>query len=63
MCCGGWFIEIDDSNYRFGQLPDNCHLDIENEIYPIHVIVDWKMEKNPCLGDEIIIKWITKINK
>lgn len=60
MCCGGWFIEIDNATYRFNKLPENCNIHLENEILPISVKLDWQKDKNQCLGDEIIIKRIVK---
>ena len=30
MCCGGWFIVIADSTYRFDQLPDGSNIDLRN---------------------------------
>ena len=60
MCCGGWFIEIDNTTYRFNKLPDHCDLNLENEIFPITVKLDWEKEINLCLGDEIIIKRMAK---
>jgi hypothetical protein len=60
MCCGGWFIEIDNATYRFQKLPDKCDLNLENEPFPVIVKLDWEKEKNPCLGDEIIVKRIVK---
>ena len=60
MCCGGWFIEIDNATYRFNKLPDHCDLNLENETFPITVKLDWEKEINPCLGDEIIVKQIAK---
>jgi len=60
MCCGGWFIDIDNTTYRFYKLPDHTNLNLENESFPVKVKLDWEKEPNPCLGDEIIINRITK---
>jgi hypothetical protein len=61
LCCGGWFININDSTYRFYQLPDQNNIDLENANFPVEVILTWKKDPNVCLGDEIIILRIEKI--
>ncbi|OQX80883.1 MAG: hypothetical protein B6D64_02640 [Bacteroidetes bacterium 4484_276] len=61
MCCGGWIIEIDNSIYRFFELPDNCIINLENETFPLNVKLDWVEEDFQCLGDEIIIKKIKSL--
>ena len=55
MCCGGWFIEISDSTYRFSGLPADCNINFEQDTLPLAVKLDWNKSPNPCLGDEIII--------
>ena len=60
MCCGGWYIEIDHSTFRFYDLPENNNLDLQHETFPIYVEVSWEKDKNGCLGDEIIIRYIKK---
>jgi len=54
ICCGGYFIEINDSTYNFDQLPSSCNLDLMSAEFPIAVFVDWEPEKK-C-GD---IQYIT----
>lgn len=61
LCCGGWFININDSTYRFYQLPDKNNIGLENAFFPVEVILTWKKDPNACLGDEIIILRIEKI--
>jgi len=60
MCCGGWFISINDSTYRFYQLPDQNNIDLENASFPVEVILSCKKDPNGCMGDEIIILRIEK---
>jgi hypothetical protein len=60
-CCGGWIIEIDTARYRFNSLPDSCGVNLEKEIFPLKVKLDWKKADHICLGDEIIITKIKKI--
>ena len=60
MCCGGYYIDINKSTYRFYELPENCGIDLRNAKFPICVELDWKKVDPGCLGDEIIIKEIVK---
>ena len=60
-CCGGWFININDSTYRFFELPDQNNIDLENASFPVEVILTWKTDPNACMRDEIIITRIEKI--
>ena len=52
-CCGGYFIAIGDSTYRFRDLPPGNNVNLENSSFPIAVKLDWKASANRCLGDEI----------
>lgn len=52
-CCGGYFIEISSSTYRFYTVPAGSNVDIENATFPLNVRVTWKTAANRCLGDEI----------
>ena len=60
-CCGGWFIEIDNTTYRFLKLPDNCNFNMANQTFPFDVKIDWENDPNACFGDEIIVMKIEKI--
>lgn len=62
MCCGGWFIDINSETYRFSELPGNSNLDLTMEELPIQVYLDWMLDEDACLGDEIIIERIEKAN-
>jgi hypothetical protein len=53
VCCGGYFIDINDSTYRFYELPESSDVDLINAIFPIYVKLDWTKADNVCLGDEI----------
>ena len=57
-CCGGYFIEIEDSTYRFDTVPPGSNLELENPNFPISVKLDWREDPNACLGDEIIVERI-----
>jgi hypothetical protein len=54
-CCGGYFIEIGDSTYRFSALPENSEIEITDTIFPVFVSLNWMKKKDQCLGDEIIV--------
>ena len=53
FCCGGYFIEINDSTYRFYKLPSGSDVPLENPVFPIYVKLDWAKADTVCLGDEI----------
>jgi hypothetical protein len=53
MCCGGWFITISDSVWRFDQVPADCTIDFNTVAYPVAVRLEWKKKDTVCLGDEI----------
>ena len=54
-CCGGWFIDIQDTTYRFMTLPEENDINLEEGNFPILVNLDWEEAPDQCLGDEIII--------
>ncbi len=60
ICCGGYFIEIDNDTLRFYSLPDKCILRLNTETLPVKVLLNWKKDPNACLGDEILILQIEK---
>jgi len=59
-CCGGYFIEIADSTYRFYNIPSGSKLNLENPDFPVYVKLDWHEDPDACLGDEIIVTRIEK---
>jgi hypothetical protein len=55
MCCGGWFIDINNTVYVFDQLPPNSGINLEAETLPITVKVAWKKNTSRCTaGNEAI---------
>jgi hypothetical protein len=60
-CCGGWFIQIDSTTYEFNALPDNSKINLETEIFPIYVKLDWQLSTaGACTANKIIITRIKK---
>ena len=55
MCCGGFFIDIEDSVYRFDQWPDDFTFNWETDTFPIEVYLNWQIDSILCLGDEILV--------
>lgn len=55
MCCGGWFISVNDTVRRFDQVPADCTIDFSQVSYPLKVRLEWKKKDVLCLGDEIIV--------
>lgn len=62
LCCGGWFININNYTYRFHNLPSEKDINLETDtIYPYNVELDWSEALNGCEGaNEIIISRIRK---
>jgi hypothetical protein len=56
MCCGGWFVEIGDSTWRFDQIPEGCTIILDSVTFPLPVYLDWEKKNPPCLGDEIVVE-------
>lgn len=59
-CCGGYFIDINDSTYRFYTIPAGSDVQLENHNFPIYVKLDWAKADTVCLGDEIKVIRIGK---
>lgn len=55
MCCGGWFIKIDQDTLRFDRLPRWCAVELTDVMYPVEVYLDWQQKDPKCLGDEIVV--------
>ena len=53
ICCGGYFIEIDDSTYNFDILPASSSINLETDTFPINVSLDWAFDRD-CGGIEYI---------
>ena len=60
VCCGGYYIDINDSTYRFFTLPANSEVPLDNPVFPIYVKLDWAKADTVCLGDEIKVLKIKK---
>ncbi len=60
-CCGGYFIDIEGTQYRFekSELPDN--FSFEDNQLPLKVELDWELKTGGCSGYGRII--ISKIRK
>jgi hypothetical protein len=50
VCCGGYFIKIDNSVYLAPSLPAEFKYDFTNAVYPIQVKLDWELIQNQCTG-------------
>ncbi|NQU54496.1 MAG: hypothetical protein HQ522_18385 [Bacteroidetes bacterium] len=59
-CCGGWFIEIESSTYRFYESPIISELDLMNETFPVFVRLAWSKDETGCGIDLIKIGAIMK---
>lgn len=55
MCCGGVFIDIEDSTYRFDEWPEDFKFDWDSDTLPMAVFLDWQVDSVLCLGDEILV--------
>lgn len=61
VCCGGWYIEIDTTEYEFDALPINSDIDLGKEIFPLRVKLDWQFsDKLACPDKRIEIQRIAK---
>jgi hypothetical protein len=54
-CCGGYFIDIDGTQYRFqkDELPEN--FTFEDNMLPMKVELDWDRKTEACVD----FNWIT----
>ena len=60
-CCGGWFIKIDRLTYEFDSLPNNSNINLEKEIFPLVVKLDWQLSNTiECQIKRITIQRIAK---
>jgi hypothetical protein len=50
MCCGGWYVKIDEVVYLTDSLPTESNIDLATEKFPIEVKLDWKLISNGCSG-------------
>lgn len=55
-CCGGWFISIENKEYRFYKLPDGSGIDLDNEFVDsldMRIELNWQLQENACMPDLI----------
>lgn len=57
-CCGGWFIKIDTTTWRFDTAPAKSEVDLNTVTYPLDILLKWHKKEPACLGDEIIVEEI-----
>ena len=55
VCCGGWWIRLQNDTLRFDQLPAGSENILENVKFPVPVRVKWAKKFPRCMGDEILI--------
>jgi len=55
VCCGGWWIRIQNDTLRFDQVPAGSQALLENAVFPLPVRVKWTKKVPRCLGDEILV--------
>ena len=62
-CCGGWFINIENTQYRIVSMPDNFALELEKETFPVTVRLDWQLITTGCPSEfnRIAVSRIRKI--
>ncbi|MDX1941752.1 MAG: hypothetical protein SFU99_14425 [Saprospiraceae bacterium] len=61
VCCGGWFIQIEGEPYRAYLSAEQFRtLNIDLSELPLPVRLDWELQSQPCLGDEIIVTRIER---
>ena len=48
VCCGGWFITIDEKQYLFNTLPGDAGFSLDNEKFPLAVKLDWTLNASGC---------------
>lgn len=63
MCsfCGGYYITIDNKDYRFWSLPANSNIKLANGQYPISVALNWHKDTAGRIPDMIIVDAVQKI--
>ena len=66
-CCGGWFIEIGEQEYRFFELPEGSDIELawNEDNFPIKVRLNWSDFEDDthdmsCTDDLIVIEKIER---
>lgn len=57
-CCGGWFVTIDGTSYRFTEWPEENDLqpqDLPFDAFPIPVRIQWETDPIQCAEDRITV--------
>ena len=61
-CCGGLFVEIGNDKWRIIDAPDKVLKPFQGrDDFPITVKLIWERVKDPCIGDEILVKAISEV--
>ncbi|MFT5724800.1 MAG: hypothetical protein ACI9JN_001923 [Bacteroidia bacterium] len=60
-CCGGWFVDVGDSTYRFYEIPTSSGIKMEDEKMPLDVYIEFMQEPERCMPDLIIVNRIKKL--
>jgi hypothetical protein len=47
-CCGGWFINIENTQYRIVSMPENFAQELAKETFPVTVKLDWQLITTGC---------------
>ena len=47
--CSGYIIEIGDTIFSFGNIPNNSDLDLLNEDFPLNVRLKWNEIEDTCI--------------
>jgi hypothetical protein len=53
-CCGGYFIDINGTQYRFEKSELPANFTFNDDQLPLHVELDWKLKTESCTGYEWI---------
>ena len=60
VCCGGWFVVINDSTWRFMDAPQDSDIDLITVTFPVTVELQWEKDPDACLPDEILVSYLRK---
>jgi len=55
VCCGGWWIRIQNDTLRFYDAPENVQAMLNKAVFPMDVTVKWAKKVPRCMGDEIVV--------
>jgi len=58
MCCGGYFIDIDGTQYRFEKSALPAGFSFDDKQLPLQVELNWDLKESTCSG----FNWI-KVSK